>query len=506
MLDADGRPVARTAGRDLAGQRRRALPPRGATSTPAPLDPNFPGAGRCLTDDDGRLPLPDRQARRLSRGRTTPTPGGRPTSTSRSSGARSPSGWSRRCTSPATRCSRSTRSSTPSATSGARAPDRALRPRRSPSRSGRSATASTSCCAGREATPLERADDELSALGLTPSQTVGPFFDIGLLRDADRCALVDAGTPGADPDRGPLLDGDGAPGPGRAWSRSGRRTPRAATPTRQTPRRAAARGRFPRLRPLGTTTTGTSGSRRQARPGAVAGRRAAGAAPRVSVFARGLLKHVVTRMYFPDEAEANAADPVLAATRRRAAPLADRSRRREPAYSSTSCCRERDRPHSLRVSAFGALFVPRRLRDAVSGDAWVAGHARRPRRRSRGRAHEPASCRPRLRRRSRRLRCRRVRRRRALATRGRRPGPGRAARARAACRRRRRGGAVRPLGRDEPGRHRHRRDARRAPRARAASMPSSVASPRLRAPAQRTAHADGRPHAPAAGACRRPSA
>ena len=31
----------------------------------------------------------------------------------------------------------------------------------------------------------------------------------------------------------------------------------------------------------------------------------------VSVFARGLLKHAVTRLYFPDEAEANAADPVL---------------------------------------------------------------------------------------------------------------------------------------------------------------------------------------------------
>jgi protocatechuate 3,4-dioxygenase alpha subunit len=31
----------------------------------------------------------------------------------------------------------------------------------------------------------------------------------------------------------------------------------------------------------------------------------------VSVFARGLLKRLVTRMYFPDEAEANARDPVL---------------------------------------------------------------------------------------------------------------------------------------------------------------------------------------------------
>jgi protocatechuate 3,4-dioxygenase alpha subunit len=31
----------------------------------------------------------------------------------------------------------------------------------------------------------------------------------------------------------------------------------------------------------------------------------------VLVFARGLLKPVLTRMYFPDEVEANAADPVL---------------------------------------------------------------------------------------------------------------------------------------------------------------------------------------------------
>jgi protocatechuate 3,4-dioxygenase alpha subunit len=36
-------------------------------------------------------------------------------------------------------------------------------------------------------------------------------------------------------------------------------------------------------------------------------------APRLDlhVFARGLLKHQLTRMYFPDEPEANASDPVL---------------------------------------------------------------------------------------------------------------------------------------------------------------------------------------------------
>ena len=33
----------------------------------------------------------------------------------------------------------------------------------------------------------------------------------------------------------------------------------------------------------------------------------------MSVFARGLLDRVVTRIYFPDETAANAADPVLSA-------------------------------------------------------------------------------------------------------------------------------------------------------------------------------------------------
>jgi protocatechuate 3,4-dioxygenase alpha subunit len=33
----------------------------------------------------------------------------------------------------------------------------------------------------------------------------------------------------------------------------------------------------------------------------------------VGVFARGLLKRVVTRLYFPDEEDANAVDPVLSA-------------------------------------------------------------------------------------------------------------------------------------------------------------------------------------------------
>ncbi len=50
------------------------------------------------------------------------------------------------------------------------------------------------------------------------------------------------------------------------------------------------------------------------KPGALAGPSGAvGQAPHidVSVFARGLLQRLVTRVYFPDEAAANAADPAL---------------------------------------------------------------------------------------------------------------------------------------------------------------------------------------------------
>jgi protocatechuate 3,4-dioxygenase alpha subunit len=50
------------------------------------------------------------------------------------------------------------------------------------------------------------------------------------------------------------------------------------------------------------------------KPGSLPGLHAAMQAPHidVSVFARGMLHRCVTRIYFADEAEANAADPVLA--------------------------------------------------------------------------------------------------------------------------------------------------------------------------------------------------
>ena len=60
---------------------------------PAPLDPNFTGAGRCVTDDEGRYRVLDDQARARTRGATTTTRGGRRTSISRCWGGRSRSGW-----------------------------------------------------------------------------------------------------------------------------------------------------------------------------------------------------------------------------------------------------------------------------------------------------------------------------------------------------------------------------------------------------------------------------
>ena len=116
----------------------------------------------------------------------------------------------------------------------------------------------------------------------TPSQTVGPYYAIGLCRRAEN-ELVSGGTVLA----GRLLDGQGEPitdGMVEAWDAPGRRWGRSGTD---------ADGRFSFV---------------VAKPEGVDG------APHldVFVFARGLLRHQLTRVYFPDEEDANAADPVLA--------------------------------------------------------------------------------------------------------------------------------------------------------------------------------------------------
>jgi protocatechuate 3,4-dioxygenase alpha subunit len=140
----------------------------------------------------------------------------------------------------------------------------------------------------------------MAALGLTPSQTVGPYFSIGMDRRVEN-ELVEPGSAGAIRIAGRVIDGagDGVPdavvevwqagadGTYRSdwgWGRSG----------------ADAQGGY---------------SFSTVKPGPVPGPGGTTQAPHLVllVFSRGMLKPLLTRMYFPDEAEANAADPVLSA-------------------------------------------------------------------------------------------------------------------------------------------------------------------------------------------------
>ena len=123
-------------------------------------------------------------------------------------------------------------------------------------------------------------------LGLTPSQTVGPFLHLALAEPAARHA-VPPDTAGAIVVRGRVIDGDGAGGPGR--------------------RRRDLADRRP-LRPLSDRTPRASGTIHTVKPPAVPTRDGTPQAPHlaVSVFARGLLDRVVTRCYFGDEVDANA--------------------------------------------------------------------------------------------------------------------------------------------------------------------------------------------------------
>lgn len=148
----------------------------------------------------------------------------------------------------------------------------------------------------------------------TPSQTVGPFFHDGLL-DAD--GTVDeldpvgvAGTPIVIAGR--IFDGDGAPVEDalvEIWQADGAGR-----------YRHPADGRAPDVPDefigFGRVGSGEGGAYRVASvfPGTVPGPAGATQAPHlgVHVFARGLLDLLTTRIYFEDQSEANAADPVLA--------------------------------------------------------------------------------------------------------------------------------------------------------------------------------------------------
>jgi protocatechuate 3,4-dioxygenase alpha subunit len=141
----------------------------------------------------------------------------------------------------------------------------------------------------------------------TPSQTVGPFLTIAL-------PWPDGPYAAAEPTveiTGLLLDGAGEPVPDgliETWQAD----PDGRFDHPGDPRGAAG---YPAFRGFGRCATEIDGSFRihTVKPGPLPTPEGEVEAPHldVTVFARGLLKHLVTRLYFPDEAQANAADPVL---------------------------------------------------------------------------------------------------------------------------------------------------------------------------------------------------
>jgi protocatechuate 3,4-dioxygenase, alpha subunit len=148
--------------------------------------------------------------------------------------------------------------------------------------------------------------------GLTPSQTIGPFLSIGLPWP-DGPYVVPEGTPGAITISGLVLDGEGAPVPD-ALVETWQPDPAGRFSHPGDPRRAPAPGEEP-FRGFGRCPTGPDGSYHivTLKPGPLPCPDGGTEAPHlnVTVLARGLLDRVVTRIYFPGEAETNAADPVL---------------------------------------------------------------------------------------------------------------------------------------------------------------------------------------------------
>jgi protocatechuate 3,4-dioxygenase alpha subunit len=143
----------------------------------------------------------------------------------------------------------------------------------------------------------------------TPSQTVGPFFSLGLPW-SDGPYAVPEDAPGAFWLRGVVVDGAGEPVPD-ALVETWQADPAGRFDHPDDPRGAVAR---PGFRGFARCPTDAEGryAIRTVRPGPVPGPDGTLQAPHidVSVLARGLLDRLVTRIYFPDEA-ANAGDPVL---------------------------------------------------------------------------------------------------------------------------------------------------------------------------------------------------
>jgi protocatechuate 3,4-dioxygenase alpha subunit len=146
---------------------------------------------------------------------------------------------------------------------------------------------------------------------LTPSQTIGPFLRIQVPYEGEE-RLVAENDPDAIHLRGAVFDGEGEIVDDaliEIWqaNRSGRYA-HPEDPRDDLPVEEGFSG-------FGRCATDSEGRFEfiTVKPGPVPGPGDHPQAPHidVSVFARGLLKRLVTRIYFPDEAEANAEDPIL---------------------------------------------------------------------------------------------------------------------------------------------------------------------------------------------------
>ena len=152
--------------------------------------------------------------------------------------------------------------------------------------------------------------DKNLRLGATPSQTVGPYLHIGL----DWLNTTDLASPGVAGERiviqGRLLDADRAPIPDgviEIWQANSHGRYAHPDDGRVLPLESGFSG-------FGRTPTGGNGEFRFStiKPGRVPATNGQLQAPHimVNVFARGLLRQAVTRVYFPDDD--HALDPVMA--------------------------------------------------------------------------------------------------------------------------------------------------------------------------------------------------
>ena len=267
---------------------------------------------------------------------------------------------------------------------------------RTPSPSRRSATASTSCCAAATQTPMEKnADEPLTPAASRPSGRTCTSASTGSPRATSPAA---ASRASASRSQGRVIDGDGEPASTTAlveiWQANAAGKYAHPEDTQNKPLERGWRG-------FGRIPTDAKGAFRftTIKPGRVPGPDGKLQAPHlvVAVFMRGLLKHLATRIYFPDEPAQRRGPDARSWCRRRGARRWSprRSGKNAPGVEHASC-----RARTKRCSSTSEPRAPVRGRSLRRGRCptrscwrrWRASKARW-RARRRGRPGAGAACR-----------------------------------------------------------------------------------------------------------------